>query len=61
MIEYEIHPNHANQSVSPYKCSVCGGQGQWRRGYEFEHEKICYKCDFYVWCPGYIEDEVGRI
>ena len=39
------------------RCPACNSAGRWRRGVNFEHERICTKCDpCIVWEPGEMVD-----
>jgi hypothetical protein len=33
-----------------YACPACSKKGKWRRGVEFDHEMICFRC-WETWCP----------
>lgn len=41
-LKNRIHLGHRDQNIDAYKCPLCEGKGQWRRGVGFEHEKICF-------------------
>jgi hypothetical protein len=56
-LDDSIHPRHMSGEISGSCCPECGGKGQYRRGYEYEGEKICLRCDpSVVWCPGLVGD-----
>lgn len=51
----QAHRDDAKLSVQ--NCPLCGRMGQWRRGQEFDHEKICMRhSPAPTWCPGAIKD-----
>ena len=42
------------------RCPKCGGKGMWRRGAEFEGEKLCLSDGCHnVWAPGAIETQLA--
>ena len=56
---FDVPEQHRmNAKLSAVACPECEGIGRWRRGQEFEHEKICMKVESHVsgrnvvWCPG---------
>lgn len=56
----EIHENHKNGKISPFHCPACDANGRWRRGHEFEGEKICLRTQHHaqpvVWIPQAVRD-----
>lgn len=48
------------QVKSTENCPQCGKGGRWRSGVGFEHEKICFACDYLTWEPGEMV-EVKRV
>jgi len=50
----KVHINHMSLRYGAHQCPDCGGNGRWRSGVYFEHEKRCSTCNT-KWCPDTVE------